>query len=187
MYARETDDGILTFDFAWGLLDDNLLFVDRETRSLWSQLHGRAISGPRDGSPLRSVPAIQTTWKHWRDLHPTTRVVDIDSESGRPYFYRNRKPGVRPATPDADHDTSLLGLGVVIDGSALFLPLEELNRVESPYRVKLGTESILIHHRKDAMTAWATNQEGEMLSTVLAYRDGWLSFFPDSTIFEHQK
>ena len=38
MYARRINDRVLTFDFAGGLVDNNLLLADRETSSLWSQL-----------------------------------------------------------------------------------------------------------------------------------------------------
>jgi hypothetical protein len=40
VYARRVGDRELTFDFAEGLIKDNLLIVDRETRSVWPQLHG---------------------------------------------------------------------------------------------------------------------------------------------------
>lgn len=83
----------MTFDFAEGLAEDNLLIVDRETRSLWSQLDARAISGPRKGEPLRVVPALQTSWGHWRSLHPETSVMTVEGDAGRPYYYRAWIPG----------------------------------------------------------------------------------------------
>lgn len=73
MYARRTGDRELTFDFAEGLIKDNLLIVDRETSSVWSQLHGRAVIGPMEGTPLQMIPAIQATWGFWRARHPETR------------------------------------------------------------------------------------------------------------------
>ena len=55
MYARRVGEQEVTFDFAEGLLQNNLLFVDRETSSIWSQLHGQAVSGPLEGTPLQVV------------------------------------------------------------------------------------------------------------------------------------
>jgi len=63
VYVRRTGGGrVLTFDFARGLRHDNLLFVDRETESLWSQIEGRAIAGPLEGEPLEVLVARQSTW-----------------------------------------------------------------------------------------------------------------------------
>ena len=55
MYARRVGDRELTFDFAEGLLKNNLLVVDRETDSVWSQLHGKAVIGPLEGQPLTII------------------------------------------------------------------------------------------------------------------------------------
>ena len=80
MYTREYDNHSLTFDFAEGLLNDNLLFVDRETQSIWSQLEGKAINGPMKGKTLQNIPALQTTWKNWKTKHPTTKVWFVADE-----------------------------------------------------------------------------------------------------------
>ncbi|MCH7925210.1 MAG: DUF3179 domain-containing protein, partial [Planctomycetes bacterium] len=60
MYARRLGDKELTFDFASGLVNDNLLLVDRETSSVWSQLDNKAISGPMKDTPMVVVPAMQS-------------------------------------------------------------------------------------------------------------------------------
>ena len=46
VYARTSKSRELTFDFAEGLGKNNLLMVDRETDSVWSQLHGRVLTEP---------------------------------------------------------------------------------------------------------------------------------------------
>ena len=58
-----------------GLVNNNLLVVDRETESVWSQLDNKAISGPMEGTPMTIIPALQTTWKFWRERHPDTKVM----------------------------------------------------------------------------------------------------------------
>ena len=186
MYARRIGDRELTFDFAEGLINDNLLVVDRETGSLWSQLHGKAIQGPMEGTPLTVVPSIQTTWSHWRELHPDTRVVIVENENGYPYLYRNRRPGTpRPKERPESHDTTSLGLGLAVEGDAVFLPFHELQRTETPVRISLGGHGVVVHYRGDAPTAWAEDEDGTLLPGVLAYEFGWLDFFPESRVFEH--
>ena len=61
MYGRNIEGRELTFEFAEGFLNDNLLFVDRETDSVWSQLHGKAIAGPLKDTPLPVLPTMQVT------------------------------------------------------------------------------------------------------------------------------
>jgi len=188
VYARNVAGKKLTFDFAEGLINDNLLFVDRETRTIWSQLDGKAVSGTLKDTPLTTVPAIQTTWKHWRELHPDTRVLTVPGEKGYRYLYRNRKPGSpRPKARPKTHDTSALGLGLVINDDAVYYPFDELQQAGPVLQTTVGGEDVTIHYREDAPSAWATKQNGQLLPGVLCYRDGWLAFFPKSTVFSAEK
>lgn len=184
MYARRWGDREFTFDFAEGLLRNNLLFVDRETHSVWSQLHGQAVSGPMKGTPLRPVPALQTTWGFWRSLHPETRVLVVAGKEGYPYLYRNRKPGTRRrGKRPTRHDTSALGLGLVVGGQAMFFPFRELERGATPLRLTLGGKPVVIHYRGEGLTAWAEDAKGNLLPGVLAYQEGWMAFNPSSEVY----
>jgi hypothetical protein len=55
---------------------DSLVMFDRATRSLWSQLLGRAVAGPLTGRSLEVIPSEVTTWRAWRERHPGTRVLE---------------------------------------------------------------------------------------------------------------
>lgn len=57
------------------LYKDALVMFDRETGTLWTQVDGKALRGPLLGSRLAEVPAVQTTWKAWKKLHPDTLVL----------------------------------------------------------------------------------------------------------------
>ncbi len=185
MYARKVKERELTFDFAEGLIKNNLLFVDRETGSIWSQLHGKAISGQLKDAPLKVLPSMQTTWKHWRGLHPDTKVMVVKGQHGYPYVYRSWRPGSpRPKKRPTQHDISALGLGLVVNGEAIYFPFTELAKTKTPMKMEVGGETISVHYKADAFTAWAENARGELLTGVLAYRHGWLDFFPKSRIFE---
>ncbi len=184
MYARRVGDKELTFDFAEALYRDNLLFMDRETNSVWSQLHGKSILGPMKDSPLEMIPSIQSTWKFWREKHPGTKVMIEEGKEGRAYLYRNRKPGTPAPKPrPTTHDISALGLGLVLGGDAMFYPLRELENTATPMKVTVGGEAVTIHHDKEGMTAWAVDGEGTLLPAVLAYEAGWKDFFPASRVF----
>ena len=181
MYARHIADRELTFDFAEGLLKNNLLVVDRETDSVWSQLHGKAVIGPLEGQPLAVIPSIQATWGFWKARHPDTRLMVLENEEGRPYFYRNRPTGQSsPTKPKAEHDLSALGFGLALGNEAIWIALDALSALENPVPLNLGGSSVRIFHNAQAMTAWAQDESGNLLGGVLAYKEGWLDFHPES-------
>jgi hypothetical protein len=185
VYARRAGGRTLTFDFAAGLVDDNLLLADRETDSIWSQLEGRAIDGPLEGEPLTTVPSLQTTWGHWRQLHPDTEVMVLPDAKGRPYLYRTWIPGQpRAKERPTEHDASSLGLGLVIDGEAIYFPFSGLaGTAGGAVEASVGGQSITIHYQHDALTAWAEDADGVLLDGVLTYRWAWDRFFPASRVW----
>lgn len=188
VYARRAGNRELTFDFAEGLIKDNLLVVDRETGSIWSQLDARAVSGELKGTPLQIIPAMQTTFRHWRSLHPDTRVMTVPGNSGRPYYYRDRtQKGSSAGKPPLKHDVSTLGLGLVIGDQAAYFPLGELGKGKSPLQTRLGGRAVAIHFDLEAFSAWAIDEKGDLLPAVMAYREGWLSFYPRSQIYEKKQ
>jgi len=182
VYARSAADRELTFDFADGLLNNNLLIVDRETSSVWSQLHGKAVIGQLEGTPLEIVPSVQTTWKFWRERHPDTRVMVLPEAEGRPYLYRNGPTGTPSSEvgPQTAHDSTALGLGIVLGNEALWASFRDLEGRDLPLEMTLGGQRIRIFFNKEALTAWAEDLEGRLLPGVLAYREGWFDVFPDS-------
>ncbi len=176
MYDRRNEGQTLTFDFGEGLVKDNLLVVDRETSSIWSQLHGKSISGPMKGKPWKVVPALQTTWQYWKGEHPTTKVVQISGAQARPYRYRSSST----ARGTTDHDTSELGLGLVVGDESLFASLDGLASLDGPQTMTLGGQTITLHNKPQALTAWAVDSQGELMAGVLAYRAGWMDFYPEA-------
>jgi hypothetical protein len=58
------------------------VLYDERTESLWSQILGRAVRGPRTGDRLSLRPSTLTTWGEWRETHPDTEVLVPPPESG---------------------------------------------------------------------------------------------------------
>lgn len=85
--ARVEGSGTLRFGSSGLLLRSNKLMVDRGTRTLWSQLDGRAVLGPLAAgeSRLRVLPSVVTRWRDWRARHPATTVISLDT--GHPRHY----------------------------------------------------------------------------------------------------
>lgn len=89
-YDGRAPDG-RTYDFGSSglLMRSNKLMVDRQTRTLWNQFTGRPVQGPLAGASdlrLEKLPVVVSTWRDWREAHPTTRVLSLETGHRRPYL-----------------------------------------------------------------------------------------------------
>jgi hypothetical protein len=89
--ARRDGDEPHRFSTSGLLHKSNKLMLDRETRTLWHQLTGRAVLGPlaAEERTLPLLPTVVTSWQAWRERHPGTSVLSLDTGHERPYV-----PGV---------------------------------------------------------------------------------------------
>lgn len=71
---------------AVGLEKGVFVLYDRQTRSWWNQILGRAVRGPLEGQRLRKRPSTLTTWGRWRALHPETTVFSDPRLTARRRF-----------------------------------------------------------------------------------------------------
>jgi len=69
------------------LYQSNKLMFDAGTNSLWSSLTGEPVVGPLVGSGLQlmPLPVVTTTWGEWRERHPETTVLSLDTGHLRDY------------------------------------------------------------------------------------------------------
>lgn len=69
------------------LYRSNKLMYDQETHSLWNQFTGRPVVGTLTGSDiqLNVLPIVTTTWKQWKQQHPDTKVLSLDTGFQRDY------------------------------------------------------------------------------------------------------
>ena len=179
MYDRTVGERKLTFAFHPALYKSNLLLVDVETKSVWNQLEKRAISGPLEDTALRMIPYVQTTWGHWRSLHPTTTVAGVELRDLPAYHYR--QPSA--SGEKRDSDPYQLVLGIEINGHAKVYPFSELEKIDSPITDRLGSASIQIHFDPQAPAAWATDPTGQPIPAITMYGGAWRTFHPGSSVF----
>ncbi len=91
----------LVFGSSGLLYRSNKLMYDSETRSLWNQFTGRPVVGELTGSDIRLkvLPVVIASWDAWRNAHPYTRVLSLDT--GHERDYRPGQPyGSYFASPD---------------------------------------------------------------------------------------
>ena len=191
IFEGAIDDDRSGFDFGRGLIDDNLLIVDRKTNTVWNQLSCRAIEGALKGQRLSPEPSIQSTWAFWNNKYPNTKVV-VNTDTSNAVFpefvlqkphYTTWIPGEKfPA--EEGHNIDRLGLGVEQGESAVFFAFEQLFKAESPFEYLLEGDPIYVHFDKEGMTAWAENRAGTILPGTIVYDWAWERFFPNSLTLE---
>ncbi|MDH3629228.1 MAG: DUF3179 domain-containing protein [Acidobacteriota bacterium] len=115
-YDRTVADRILRFGHSGLLWNSNALYYDREASdgapSLWSQLLGRAVSGPaaERGDSLAALPTLLTTYAEFASEFPEATVLrpaedKLRRYQRRPYDNYLRTGKLRfPVTPAADPD-----------------------------------------------------------------------------------
>ena len=69
------------------LYRSNKLMYDRATQSLWSTLWGEPVVGPLvgEGIELERMSVVTSTWGAWRERHPNTLVLSLDTGYRRDY------------------------------------------------------------------------------------------------------
>jgi hypothetical protein len=118
------------------LYRSNKLMLDRETQTLWSQLTGRPVLGPlaAEEIELPLLPAVVTRWADWRNRHPKTTVLSLETGHVRlyapgmpygPYFQSRNRMFPAPETRD-ELATKQRVFGLVYEGAAKAWPIERL-------------------------------------------------------------
>jgi hypothetical protein len=132
VYAREVAGRTLTFGVSGMLYRDALVMFDRETRTLWSQVDGRAIRGPLAGFRLTALPSVHATWAEWLALYPQSLLLAKPGVFRTPYETYNRNPGQLGILGRRNLDKRLPGkervLGITADGEAVAFPLARVRQ-----------------------------------------------------------
>jgi hypothetical protein len=83
----EGRDRPFVFGSSGFLYRSNKLMYDEGTYSLWNQFTGRPVVGKLTGSgiELKTRPVVITTWDDWRNTHPETRVLSLETGHARDY------------------------------------------------------------------------------------------------------
>ncbi len=87
IYEREFNGVIHDLGTSGLLYQSNKLMYDAETISLWSTMTGKPVVGPLVGKgiALNRRPVVTTNWGVWKQLHPETLVLSLDTGHQRDY------------------------------------------------------------------------------------------------------
>jgi hypothetical protein len=188
-FAASVAGQALHFGVSGLIYESNFLLYDRESESLWSQLLGQAISGPKKGARLRRIRVRQEAFAVWRHRHPETRVLErpmpkrIDYRYSRfqDYWISETVPFAVSARDDRFHPKAGV-LGVVVDGAArayLGPVLTELGgRIVDEFH---GHRIRIAYDVAASSFSWEIPDEIEVTD---AYWFAWKAFHPDTEVWQ---
>lgn len=179
------------FGVSGKLYNSDVLFYDRDTESLWSQIKMQAVTGSLTGKKLGLIPSENTTWQAWKEKYPHTRVLSDKTGYQRDYMrdaYRGYSVSSRLMFPVTNRDDRMplkaWVLGVMIDGKTKAFPFQELakhatNEIED----RVAGQIIRIVFDRDAKSAVVYDASGQLMPSIQAYWFAWAAFYPDTEVF----
>ncbi len=172
------------------LYNNNPLFFDRKTESLWSQVLGEAVSGPVSGAQLELLATTYTTWGEWVDRHPETLLLAKETGFNRNYdvdayaYYTSTDRLMFPV----NHTDERLPikeriLGVEVDGEFKAYPYAILPNAENFVTEDVfNGQTIRIEFNKEAQAAYVTDELGNELPSASMYWFSWSAFHPGTEL-----
>jgi len=109
-----------------------LVMYDHQSDTLWSQFLSQGVKGPLVNKDLEIVPALQTSWQQWVDLHPDTLVLDKRGSYGSDVYDGYYDGGSAGIIGEANKDGRLpkkeLVIGMIVSGSAKAYPFTAISQ-----------------------------------------------------------
>ncbi len=130
-WSREFNGNTTTFGVSGLLYNSNLIPYDRQTDSNWSQIRLDCVNGERIGDEIDTYMLVETTWKTWKEMYPSTTVVSTNTGHSRDYgrypygsYRTNNEYLIFPlANEDSRIPTKDRVHGIVASGNAKVYPL----------------------------------------------------------------
>ena len=191
VFDAEVNGKELTFGVSGLLYNSDLLMYDRQTESLWSQIEGRAVSGPLKGTALELMPSQLTTWKAWRQQHTDTRVLSRETGHHRDYDstpYGNYEESSTVFFPIQERDDryhpKAWVIGLTSGDKARAWPFKELEATgQETIQDQFDGRSLVIHFDAENRSARITNKAGKEIATTTGFWFAWHAFHPDTEVF----
>lgn len=180
----------VTFGVSGLLYRSNVLLYDHETRSLWSQMLRKAVTGPLAGRRLdtQSVP-LALSWSEWKKRFPAAGVLSNQTGFDRDYHidpYGNYATSAKLWHPVGrvrrDLPPKTRVLGVASGSHAKAYPLDRLAAEGMKLHDVLGGQAIDIAFRVEGNVTAAAVGDDTPLEVVGVYWFAWQAFYPHTLV-----
>lgn len=142
---------------------------DRNTMSLWSQVLGKAVAGPLEGTKLEQLPSEVTTWAAWKERHPNTLVLVKPAGLASVYADYHRDPEKIGIVGSTSRDLRLPGkalvFGLTFLGQFAAVPFSVLEKNPVLNTEVFGkTITVFSPPGENAATAFERSVDGQVLT-----------------------
>jgi len=186
-FSRRIGGEVTSFGVSGVLHNSDLVLYDRASNTLWAQVIGRGIVGPRSGESLTALPLTQVEWKAWRNAHADTQVLSTDTGfavayGGNPYgdYASSEKVFFPLSNRDTRIHPKMVVFGMQIDGASLAVTDEYL-RANPRIETALAGETLLIERAADGMVN-AHRADGSVVPAIRLFWFAWASFHPQTEL-----
>lgn len=175
------------------LYNSCLLFYDRATESLWSQLKMMGVSKDFVEEPLAQIPTRRMTWAAWREAFPDGEVLTIDTGMENDYMgewpygdYADQKETIFPfdISPDRNEFETKERMIAMVEGwAARAWPLEALKKRGQMFDA-IGARPIQVTYNEKTDDVVITDiTTGKEVPHVSVFWFAWQAFYPDSSVW----
>jgi hypothetical protein len=191
-YSTYINGAVRRFGVSGLLYNSDLLLYDRESESLWSQIEGRAISGPLKGEKLKPLTLLFTTWNEWRELHPRSLVLSPETGYRRDYTldpydgYQDSEALYFPINhQDRRYHPKERVIGVELAGAFKAYPFTELARLKGGIlKDRINDMAVEIHFNVPSRSGQVFDSQGNELPSINSFWFAWIAFHPDTAVFQ---
>lgn len=174
------------------LYNSDVLLYDRETKSLWSQLLSRGISGKHINKPLIILPSSHTSWAAWKKKHPRTKVLSTKTGYKRDYtrspygsYNENSSIYFPTAFKSSKFHPKERVIGISIGNKHKVYPFSELAKTRKKVlKDSFAGKVIRLEFDVENRDGLIKDDKGSVIPSVNTFWFAWYAFHPDAILFK---
>ena len=186
-------NGVLSFGVDGTVLDNGLVFYDRQTQSLWSQGYKKSFAGTLNETALSVYPWTLMNWQTFKTLHPNGQALSQETGFSRDYLrnpYGNYHLMQDIYFPLFHMDERLpakkLVMGIHVADKTIAIP-KEIIVSEKEIVLDIGEETtvrVIYDASLDFIQAFLKKEDGEeVLQIEPAFWFSWVATHPQTEIY----
>lgn len=181
-WNRMLPTGETTFGVSGLLYNTNVIPYDRKTNSNWSQMLLKSVNGSLSGTDASNLQVIETTWKTWKEMFPSSKIISTSTGFNRNYssypygdYRTNHNSLLFSIEPDDNRiPRKERVLGIIKDGKAKVYRFSSLNTANGIIEDVFRGESLVItgDAQKNIMIAFEKKLPDGSIPTFILENSG---------------
>jgi hypothetical protein len=194
-FKPEDAVGENTFGVSGLLYNSDMLLYVRKTESLWSQIMGTAISGELKGIKLTTLVLANTSWAHWMQQHPDTKVLSTRTGYDRNYdrhpygkYDVNRALYLPVTNSSARYHPKERVIGLTLGKQVKAYPISELAKQrQARFTDQFAGQTLTIDYDAKSQSAVIFDAQNRPLPSTTLFWFAWFAFHPQTAVFRGER